>query len=279
MNLIEKTCVTIRHNPLLRNAGWLWNAARPIYDAAVNAVGRGGLERVINGTDRLLVAPRFRGLGEAYEPEVWRHVMANVRPGDAVADVGAYIGLYAIALAKRVGGAGQVTAFEPDAANHRFILRHVELNALGAQVIAVNAAVGATDGRIAFTGDKDIQNQIVPDGTPGSRSVPVVRLDTHFKDARLDLLKLDVEGFEEDVLRGAEQLLSDAPRAPRVIYIEVHPYNWHLCGTTSESLLGRLARHGYAVEQLDGTPVRRIENYGEIVARRESSNAHAARQA
>ncbi len=279
MNFVEKTCVTVRHSPLLRNAGWLWNAARPIYDAAVNAVGRGGLERVINGTDRLLIAPRFRGLGEAYEPEVWRHVMANVRPGDAVADVGAYIGLYAIALAKRVGAAGRVTAFEPDAANHRVIQRHVELNAVAQQVAAVNAAVGATDGRIAFTADKDIQNQIVPDGTPGSRSVPLVRLDTHFKDTRLDLLKVDGEGFEEDVLRGTEQLLADPARAPHMIYIEVHPYNWHLCGTTSESLLGRLARHGYAVEHLDGTPVRRIENYGEIVARGESPKDHAARQA
>ncbi len=48
--------------------------------------------------------------------------------------------------------------------------------------------------------------------------------------------------------------------------MEVHPYNWHLCGTTSESLLGRLKRLGYRVEQMDGTAVRRIENYGEIVA-------------
>ena len=77
---------------------------------------------------------------------------------------------------------------------------------------------------------------------------------------------MDVEGFEEDVLRGAEQLLSDEARAPRLIYIEAHPYNWHLCGTTSESLLGQLQRHGYRVEHLDGTPVTRIENYGEIVA-------------
>lgn len=48
----------------------------------------------------------------------------------------------------------------------------------------------------------------------------------------------------------------------------MHLYNWYLCGTTSESLLGRLRRLGYTVEHLDGQPVDRISNYGEVVARR-----------
>jgi hypothetical protein len=98
--------------------------------------------------------------------------------------------------------------------------------------------------------------------------VPVVRLDTHFAGQRLDLLKVDVEGFEEEVLAGAEELLGDPGRAPRSIFIEVHPYNWHLCGTTSQSLLGRLRRLGYAVEHLDERAVEKIINYGEVVARR-----------
>lgn len=267
MNPIEKACRQLRHSPLLKRADWLWNSARPVYDALVNAAGRGGLERVINGTDRLLIAPQFRNLGEKYEPEVWQLVMAVLRPGDQVADVGAHIGLYSLALAQRVGPTGQATAFEPDPGNYQHVLRHARLNGLGAQLCVVNAAVGKQDGTISFSGDKDIQNQIVPAGTPGARQVPVVRLDTHFAGRRLDLLKVDVEGFEEEVLAGAEGLLGDAARAPRTIFIEVHPYNWHLCGTTSESLLSRLKRLGYAVEHLDGQPVSRISEYGEVVAR------------
>jgi len=49
------------------------------------------------------------------------------------------------------------------------------------------------------------------------------------------------------------------------------PYNWDLCGTTSESLLSRLKRLGYMVEHLDGQPVTRISEYGEVVARRMKS--------
>jgi FkbM family methyltransferase len=189
--------------------------------------------------------------------------MANVRPGDKIADVGAYIGLYTVALARRVGPAGKVTAFEPNK-----LKSHLHLNKIDDRVDAVNVAVGARDGLTSFSQDKDSQNQIVSPNSPNSLSLPLLRLDTHFRDAHLDLLKIDVEGFEEDVLRGSENLLADRARAPRRIYIEVHPYNWHLCGTTSESLLDRLRSHNYEVRHMDGAFVRHIENYGEIVTRR-----------
>jgi hypothetical protein len=74
-------------------------------------------------------------------------------------------------------------------------------------------------------------------------------------------------------VKGAGELLGDAARAPRLIYLEVHPYNWHLCGTTSESLLGRLQQDGYAVEHMDGRSARRVEQYGEIVARRSNKQS------
>jgi hypothetical protein len=118
VNALEHASRQLRHSGLLKRSDWLWNAVRPVYDAVVNAAGRGGLERVINGTDRVLIAPQFRNLGESYVPDVWRLVMTAVRLGDLVADVGAHIGLYAMALAQRVGLAGRVTAFEPDQRNY-----------------------------------------------------------------------------------------------------------------------------------------------------------------
>lgn len=279
MNTLEKTCVALRHSALLRKADWLWNGLRPAYNGLVNCFARRGLARVINGTDRVIVSSEWRGVTESYEPDVWAHVMANVRLGDRIADVGAFIGLYAIALGKRTGPTGGVIAFEPDEHSCAAVRRHVDLNGLGGVVQAVRSAVGTMDGEIWFTADKNIQNQIAQPGAAGAKPVPSVTLDAYFKGQRLDLLKVDVEGFEEEVLKGAEQLLGDPTRAPRLIYVEVHPYNWHLCGTTSESLLGRLARHSYSVEHPDGTPVQRIENYGEVVARRQCHKTHATRQA
>ena len=77
---------------------------------------------------------------------------------------------------------------------------------------------------------------------------------------------MDVEGFEENVLRGAEVLLSDNNRKPRTIFIEVHPYNWHLCGTTSDSLINSLTKNRYDVLDLKNQRVSKIDWYGEIIA-------------
>src|SRR5467141_1320761 len=77
--------------------------------------------------------------------------------------------------------------------------------------------------------------------------------------------EVDVEILEEDVLKGTEGLLADSCRAPRLIYLEVHPYNWSLCGTTSHSLLGRLHAANYEVGTLDGEQCGRILTYGHII--------------
>ena len=108
MKLVEKTCIAIRHGSGLTQADWLWNAARPLYNSAVTMFGGRGLERVMNGTDRIRILPKFRNLGEVYEPEVWEQFMSSLSNGDVIADVGAHIGLYTIALAKRLAPNGRV---------------------------------------------------------------------------------------------------------------------------------------------------------------------------
>src|ERR1700716_4361008 len=114
MNPIEKASAWIRHLPLIERADWLWERVRPLYDRAVAHLGRKGLERLLNGSDRILVSPEARGTPETYEPDVWRVLMAEIRPGDTFVDVGAFIGLYAVAVGLRLGRRGRVVAFEPD---------------------------------------------------------------------------------------------------------------------------------------------------------------------
>jgi len=268
MNALERISVSLRHSALLRNADWLWDVVRPVYDAAINLCAPRGLPRVINGTDRVLISPKLRGLQESYEPEVWAHVMRNLRTGDQMADVGAFIGLYAVAIAKRIGEGGRVTAFEPDPGNAGFLRQHIALNHVPGRVRVEQVVVGEREGESWFSNNKGIQNQIVAAGERDARRAPMVSIDSYFGTRRLDIVKIDVEGFEEDVLKGANNILNDASRAPRLIYIEVHPYNWHLCGSSSESLLRRLSCAGYSVEHMDGSRVGTIDRYGEVVARR-----------
>lgn len=267
MHAVERIAVAIRHNQYLEGADRLWNCVRPTYDWLRSIAARKGLKRLINGTDRILVAPRLR-VSEGYEPEVWQHLMREVRPGDVVADVGAYIGLYTIALAKRVGPAGRVIAFEPNPVSFNALQEQVALNSVDNRVRLLQVALGASVARARFELRRDQSNIIYDCAAPAGDPVYVecLTLDNVIGNGHLDLMKIDVEGYEEKVLEGATNLLSDPKRSPRAIYIEVHPHLWQPLGTNSESLLGSLTALGYLARYLDGRPVMRIEDYGEVVA-------------
>jgi FkbM family methyltransferase len=258
----------VRHAPVLERADWLWDRGRPAYDRLVTRLARSGLERAINGTDRLLLLPRFRQMAEAYEPEVWHQLMRQVRPGDVFADVGAFIGFYSIAVARLVGDSGRVFAFEPDPQSFAWLDRHVELNRLTERIELVQAAVGARCGMVGFEAGKSSESRLSNSPADATQQVECVTLDSVFADRRLDILKIDVEGFEEDVLNGGINLLRDKQRSPRVIYLEAHPYAWPSVGTTSQSLIGLLAECGYTVQTIDGAPLKEIRTWGEILARK-----------
>lgn len=275
MYSFEKMAIALRHSPVLKRAHWLWNVIRPLYNRSLALSNRQGLERIINGTDRVLIAPHARVMTEDYEPDVWASLMNEVRSGDTIADVGAFYGLYAIALAKRVGPSGRVVAFEPSPANHAVLVEHLRLNGVQDTIKVVQAAVGTKNGRVSFQGDNSSESHVVvsADGAgqsepKGANTVEMVALDSVFAGQQLDILKIDVEGFEEQVMQGARELLSDPKRGPRALYIEVHPFAWHHVGTTGESLLSLLHQHNFQAFFVDGTPVTKIEEYGEIIARR-----------
>ena len=151
MKTFEKVSVWVRHLPLLERAEWLWGPVRPIYEQAVSHFGRKGLERLINGSDRILVSPRARDVSEKYELDVWRALMAELRPGDTFVDVGAYIGLYTIAVGLRLRGSGRIIAFEPDDHNFSLLQQHVRLNGLEKQIELHQCAVSAKDGQCCFS--------------------------------------------------------------------------------------------------------------------------------
>lgn len=245
----------------------MWNSIRPLYDGVVAFAGKRGIERTINGTDSILLTPRFRAVQETYEPELWNVLMRDLKPDDTFVDVGVFIGLYTVAAAQRIGALGRIIGFEPDRANYAAAAEHVELNAVGDRVTLIPRAVGAVNDIVSFQCHNEMGR--VVERSDNCQSVECVTLDSAFADEKIDVLKIDVEGYEEHVLRGATTLLQDSARAPRVIYVEVHPYAWAEMGTSSETLLGLLTGAGYGVANLDGTPVTSISEYGEIIARRD----------
>jgi FkbM family methyltransferase len=267
MNPVEKLSVWFRHLPLVERADWLWTPVRPLYDRAVAHLGRKGLERVINGSDRILVTPEARDTPEKCEPEVWRALMAELRNGDTFVNVGAFIGLYAVAVGLRLKGSGRVVAFEPDRRNFSLLEQHVRLNGLEGQVELHRAAVSDKAGECRFLAGGLGGRLVSSCDREQTEMVHVVTLDGVLTGQRIDILKIDVEGHEERVLRGAQSLLRTSALRPRAVFIEVHPYAWQSTSSGSSALLGLLNEAGYRVQTLEGVAVRSIERYGEIVAR------------
>src|SRR5438128_9459358 len=114
--------------------------------------------------------------------------MACVQPGDTIVDVGAFIGLYTIALAKRVGPSGKVVAFEPDPDNFTALKAHVELNNVSDRVELIQAAVGTQDGATSFETGKASESHISAVPANGTQMVRCVRLDTVFVNRHVDIL-------------------------------------------------------------------------------------------
>jgi FkbM family methyltransferase len=167
-----------------------------------------------------------------------------------------------MAFGHRVGSGGTVLAAEPDPQNLPVLRKHIALNGLQSVVRVVPAALSDSAGQASLSMDS-LQSHV---SDQGSVAITLSTLDAEVGEGKWDLLLIDVEGFEEKVLRGGRQLLSDPSRRPTVIMIEVHPYAWVELGISSESLLNLLRQFGYEVRHMDGTEVSIIEHYGHIVA-------------
>lgn len=173
-------------------------------------------------------------------------------PGDHVIDAGANMGYMTMLFAGKTGSGGLVHAFEPHpvvgAALEANVMR-LRASAAPATVVVHHKALGSAAGEATlFESDYFLINQgtaslaHVPSAAEAAsstkHSVAVERLDDVFPTESFALLKIDVEGFEAEVLAGAEQLLASG-RIAQVIY-EDH--------TLGESGLGEtLLRHGYTI--------------------------------
>ena len=215
-----------------------------------------GMPWEVNG-ERLRIDPDSRHLvPRRSEVPLFEFLRDGIRPGAVVLDIGSFLGVYAMLAARWAGPSGAVIAFEPSAASYAILTRHLSMNGLEARVDARHAAVGARSGRthLVVFDDEPYRNMVAPvDPGAATVEVDVVTVDQMCAtmERRPTWIRMDVQGLEFDVLRGAHDLLRDA-RGRLTIVAEMHPEQWVPLGIRVADVDGILADMGLRAHCLPG---------------------------
>ncbi len=166
--------------------------------------------------------PRYAD-GRCHEPLATRRFLDEVTKSKVVVDVGANLGWFTC-IAASMNRTTKVYSFELDAVNYELCLRNIKLNHLN-NVCLENTAVTNVDDELKYEKEsRNFASTVHRLGKKASISVTVegIRLDSHFSDKNQpELLKIDVEGAEQLVLEGMEDILRGD--SLRTIFIEIHP--------------------------------------------------------
>ncbi len=136
--------------------------------------------------------------------------------------MGSHHGYSTIILSKTVGKDGKVYAFEPFPENIKILKRNMEINNLR-NVVIIEKAVGRSNEKIIIYGSDGVNIQ----NREKAYKSEVVPLD-EYKDIKIDAIKIDVEGYECEVLEGAKEILKKNPN----IILEIHARNLYKCTVT-----------------------------------------------
>lgn len=212
------------------------------------------LVRYVNGM-RLRVYPDSRAAALVLYttlPDYWEmmFMLRYLAPDDVVVDVGANVGTYTV-LAASCTARGQVVAFEPDPVARERLTENLALNGLSNVVVRCEA-VGAAVGEAELTQGLDTTNRIVRQGDQvPSRRVPITTLEAACASfPHVELCKLDTEGQEISVLRGANSLLNIG--RPPVWIVEVNGAGGFY-RTSDQEVIDHFAIHGYSPYQYHPT--------------------------
>ncbi len=191
-----------------------------------------------------------------YEYDKQQRFTSTLKPGMAVYDIGANVGFYSLLSSVLVGPSGRVLAFEPLPRNISFLRRHVELNHLS-NVSIIERALSDREGTITFEEAASHTMGKIGSGSGGGLQVAMTTVDLlrqHDGAPAPSLMKIDVEGAELMVLKGAERTLRECRP---VLFLATHGPEVH------RDCCAFLRALGYRLSPLSGASV---ESTDEVLA-------------
>ena len=204
-----------------------------------------------------IVVPASLGAITTYallEQETWfekelRLLPHLLRPGMTAIDIGANLGVYSLAMSRLVGASGRVFAYEPTSTTRALLERsRLENEASNLEISGFAISDGDRTGRIVFDGSSEL-NHLGTDGD--GEEVEITSLDAEAERRGWgdpDFLKVDAEGEEEAIIRGANRLLTES--SP-IVMMEIRAAE-----ALNTGLVRMMSALGYAPYQLlPGAPL------------------------
>lgn len=202
----------------------------------IGKILRSVLKIIPNGMTVIIIQGRLRGkkwikgsgvngywLG-SYESEQVRFFEKIVKKDWVIFDIGAHVGFYTLLSAELVGKDGKVFSFEPLIDNYEYLKKHIEINNYK-NITSLNVAVSNKDGSAFFRkGENTSMGHLTSNGEIKVRTITIDNLINNKKLPIPDVLKIDVEGAELAVLKGAVNLLNGYHP---IIFLSTHSSDIH----------------------------------------------------
>jgi FkbM family methyltransferase len=220
-----------------------------------------GLQPPVRGTHRLLMRLNLQNWsdrrayfsGRYYQPDICRVLETLLQAGDQYVDVGANVGLTSLLARSRIGAAGRGVAFEPNPTAFARLKDHFEMNGVTNFELVPRAVADCESVQWLFVpSDEMLLGTFVPEKSEGTRvevrTEPADRYVAAFDAQKPALIKIDVEGYEVQVLRGIQSLLA----RPNVIVVtEIADAKLRRAGHSREELHALLDGFGFVSHTID----------------------------
>jgi len=210
--------------PIRPNRMTLWRIVKPIIPNRYKPYKVPGGQIFLNISESPMMLARVVG---RFEVQKHRAVLALLKPGMTFIDVGANKGDFGLLAAQIVGEKGRVLSFEPEPTNCHWIRKSVELNGYKNLVLYEAALADANEQSRLFLGKQSGWHTLMesmPNRNCGTIPITKRTLDSVLQETgsdRVDVIKIDVEGAEIAVLRGAVEALK--ANHDVLLLMDIHP--------------------------------------------------------
>lgn len=187
----------------------------------------------------------FKNKQDAFEIELLKK---HIKPGDTVLDIGANIGFYATILSDIVGEKGKIHCFEPDTTNFNHLKKTTDSYK---NIIINNKAVGPKTEKLKIYTSKELNvdhRTYKPEEYDQEIEIDAVSIDDYLKDAKVDFIKMDIQGFEMEAMKGMKATLKNNPKVKMIS--EFWPYGLKKAGSSLRDYFVLLKELNFNVEIL-----------------------------